>query len=172
MAYTKINWQDLPDTTTPINSTNLNHMDDGIYEANLKVDKSYLTARLTSNYTIQQTNTNENVQPFELYNSVGSKFSVDSNGYIKIGAGVSKVLVSYKAAIENGSTQSRTFTYLIHKSGNTTNVITQENVDWYANSKREFNVASPLVLSVLPLFILRSMRRSLSIFSSALIKIL
>lgn len=30
MSYTKINWQDLPSTTTPINATNLNHMDDGI----------------------------------------------------------------------------------------------------------------------------------------------
>lgn len=33
MSYTKINWQDLPSTTTPINATNLNHMDDGIEEA-------------------------------------------------------------------------------------------------------------------------------------------
>lgn len=30
MAYTKTNWQDLPDTTTPINATNLNHMETGI----------------------------------------------------------------------------------------------------------------------------------------------
>lgn len=30
MSYTKINWQNLPSTATPINATNLNHMDDGI----------------------------------------------------------------------------------------------------------------------------------------------
>lgn len=30
MAYTKTNWQDLPDTTTPINATNLNHIENGI----------------------------------------------------------------------------------------------------------------------------------------------
>lgn len=34
MAYTKINWQDLPNTTTPINATNLNKMDKGIADAN------------------------------------------------------------------------------------------------------------------------------------------
>lgn len=33
MSYTKINWQNLPSTTTPLNATNLNHMDDGIAEA-------------------------------------------------------------------------------------------------------------------------------------------
>lgn len=30
MAYTKVNWQDLPSTSTPRNATNLGHMDDGI----------------------------------------------------------------------------------------------------------------------------------------------
>lgn len=35
MAYTKVNWQDLPSTSTPRNATNLGHMDDGI-EANDK----------------------------------------------------------------------------------------------------------------------------------------
>ena len=33
MSYTKINWQNLPNTTTPINATNLNHMEDGIAAA-------------------------------------------------------------------------------------------------------------------------------------------
>ena len=32
MAYTKINWQNLPSTQTPVNETNLKHMDDGIYD--------------------------------------------------------------------------------------------------------------------------------------------
>lgn len=30
MAYTKINWENAPSKKTPINDTNLNHMDDGI----------------------------------------------------------------------------------------------------------------------------------------------
>lgn len=31
MAYTKIGWENLPSTKTPINDVNLNHMDDGIF---------------------------------------------------------------------------------------------------------------------------------------------
>ena len=34
MSYTKTNWQDLPNTTTPINATNLNKMENGIADAN------------------------------------------------------------------------------------------------------------------------------------------
>lgn len=30
MAYTRVNWEDLPSTDTPINATNLNKMDEGI----------------------------------------------------------------------------------------------------------------------------------------------
>lgn len=33
MSYTKTTWQDAPSTSSPINSTNLNHMEDGIKEA-------------------------------------------------------------------------------------------------------------------------------------------
>ena len=32
MAYTKQTWTDLPATTSPINATRLNHIEDGIYE--------------------------------------------------------------------------------------------------------------------------------------------
>ena len=32
MAYTRVNWEDLPSTNTPINATNLNKMDEGIYD--------------------------------------------------------------------------------------------------------------------------------------------
>lgn len=32
--YVKTNWQDLPNTTTPINASNLNKMEQGIYDAN------------------------------------------------------------------------------------------------------------------------------------------
>lgn len=39
MTYTKINWQDLPSTDTPITSENLGHMDDGIEEAHNLIDE-------------------------------------------------------------------------------------------------------------------------------------
>lgn len=34
MAYTPTIWENLPSTNTPVNATNLNHMDQGIYDAN------------------------------------------------------------------------------------------------------------------------------------------
>lgn len=33
MAYTKQTWQDLPNKTTPINASRLEHIEDGIYNA-------------------------------------------------------------------------------------------------------------------------------------------
>ena len=34
MAYTKQTWQNLPNKTTPINASRLNHMEQGIHDAN------------------------------------------------------------------------------------------------------------------------------------------
>lgn len=34
MAYTKQTWNDLPNTTTPVTATRLNHIEDGVYDAN------------------------------------------------------------------------------------------------------------------------------------------
>lgn len=38
MAYEKTVWEDSPSTSTPINSTNLNHIEDGLYVTNSAVD--------------------------------------------------------------------------------------------------------------------------------------
>lgn len=40
MAYTKKVWKDAPDTSTPINATNLNHMEDGIAEADVNAQNA------------------------------------------------------------------------------------------------------------------------------------
>ena len=45
MAYVKHEWKDYPDTTTPINSTRLNHMEDGIANA---LAKDSITTDMTS----------------------------------------------------------------------------------------------------------------------------
>lgn len=37
MAYTRVNWENLPSTNTPINRTNLNKMENGIAETDNKV---------------------------------------------------------------------------------------------------------------------------------------
>lgn len=38
MEYSRINWKEVPDTTTPINAENLNHMDEGIANAAAELD--------------------------------------------------------------------------------------------------------------------------------------
>lgn len=121
MGYVKTSWQDLPNTTTPINATNLNKMEQGIYDAN---DKNVITAKTLSDYTIQSTDTAEDIKTFSLYNSIGNKLTIE-NGAIKIGSGVSKVKVSYNATTQNSTSTAtcRVFTYLMH---NTTS-ITQES---------------------------------------------
>ena len=46
MAYTKVNWEDLPSTNTPLNATNLNKMDTQIKQN--ETDISELDTRLTT----------------------------------------------------------------------------------------------------------------------------
>lgn len=122
MAYTKINWKNLPSTNTPVNATNLNHMDEGIYDAN---DKNIITAQISSDFTISTTDTATDIKTFTQYAKVGSKLSV-SNGCIKIGSGVSKVKVSYNAVVQNttSTATSRAFTYLMQN----TTTVTQESI--------------------------------------------
>lgn len=40
MTYARVNWEDLPSTNTPINATNLNKMDKGIYDNSLAIDNA------------------------------------------------------------------------------------------------------------------------------------
>lgn len=48
MAYTRVNWENLPSTNTPLNATNLNKMDAGI--ASLDTDLGSLVSNLKFNY--------------------------------------------------------------------------------------------------------------------------
>lgn len=55
MAYTKTNWQNLPNTTTPINATNLNKIEDGIYnilDAVYPVGSIYMSVNSTNPGTL------------------------------------------------------------------------------------------------------------------------
>ena len=47
-GYTRVNWEDLPSTNTPINATNLNKMDEGIKD--LENDITNLENNITNNY--------------------------------------------------------------------------------------------------------------------------
>ena len=92
MSYTKTIWQDLPNTTTPINATNLNKMEQGIYDAN---DKNVITIGLNADTSFTSTANYQSID-VNLTNEVGktgTKLSL-SNGKVSIGAGVTKVLIS------------------------------------------------------------------------------
>lgn len=120
MAYTKTNWQDLPNTTTPINATNLNKMEQGIYDAN---DKNIITAGITNNITIS-TAGNNNISLNNTIARVGDKLSL-SNGKIVIGSGVNHVKVSGKGQMNiiTGNGDGKNF-YVDH---NTTEIISSLN---------------------------------------------
>lgn len=47
MDYEKINWENQPSKKTPINATNLNHMDDGIYEAHERINANSIITTAT-----------------------------------------------------------------------------------------------------------------------------
>ena len=42
MAYTRVNWEDLPSTDTPINAANLNKMDEGIKDLENDITNNYV----------------------------------------------------------------------------------------------------------------------------------
>lgn len=52
MAYTRVNWENLPSTNTPVNAENLNKMDAGIANLDGKCTQTNLT--LTSDFTIDE----------------------------------------------------------------------------------------------------------------------
>lgn len=103
MAYTKTNWQDLPNTTTPINASNLNKMEQGIYDAN---DKNIITIGLNADTTTTSSSAYQNIDLSltKEVGKVGTKLSL-SSGKVLIGAGVSKILVSGKIQTQGEGSQ-------------------------------------------------------------------
>ena len=49
MAYTKTNWQDLPNQTTPINATNLNHIETGIEDNDKRLNGNSIAGDMVVN---------------------------------------------------------------------------------------------------------------------------
>lgn len=112
MAYTKTNWT----TSTPINPTNLKHIENGIanslttedikttqtnsdtatYSCNY-LNKNILTAKMETNFNFI-TNQYTMVNNWVLDKIVGDKLSIE-NGRVKVGDGVSKVKISYFSGI-------------------------------------------------------------------------
>ena len=105
MAYEKTNWSN---NTTPINATNLNKienelesLDNGVTALNSNVATIEANAKFKKIITVKAIRQNINIPedwgivkiPINSNIQVGNKFTI-SNNAVKIGSGVSKVLVS------------------------------------------------------------------------------
>ena len=81
----KINFQNLPNTTTPVNATNLNSIQ----------EKNIITVYLPNQCNCSVLSVYTKVTGFSELNKIGTRLSL-SNDTIVIGAGVSKIKVSGK----------------------------------------------------------------------------
>ena len=106
-------------------------------------EPNIITVYLKQDFTISATNTTYDLTNVEVLTNVGTKLSL-VNGKIKIGAGVSKVKVSYTVKCLSPANSTRTFVYLAHNNTN----ITQEGA-WFGGTNWQTNIGVvPRVLSV------------------------
>ncbi len=106
-----------------------------------------MTVYLKADFTISATNTTYDLTNVETLTNVGTKLSLVS-GKIKIGAGVSKVKVSYTAKCLSPANTTRTFMYLMYNHSNTDVAISQEGA-WFGGTNWQVNIGVvPRVLSV------------------------
>ena len=91
---TKITFQNLPSTSTPVNATNLNQLQTNV--ENAINEKNIITIQLGSEFSCTTLDAYTAVTGFVQANKIGDKLSF-SNNSIVIGAGVSKIKVTAKA---------------------------------------------------------------------------
>ena len=116
MAYIKTEWENLPSTKTPINASNLNKIENGIYTNSVNIGE--LTDLTTTNknsvvgainetntkncLTIKRTENTLDVTEWQNYDvsfpiissQKGNKLSVNENGQVVIGAGINYIKVN------------------------------------------------------------------------------
>jgi hypothetical protein len=123
------------------NRENVINVRDHLSEPNI------MTAYLKADYTIANTSTVYDLTNTEVLASSGSKLSL-SNGKIVIGAGVSKVKVSYTAKSVSAAGNTRTFTYLMQDVSGVAVAISQEG-HWYGGTNWQVNIGyGPRVVEV------------------------
>ena len=98
----KINFQNLPDTSTPLNASNMNQIQTNVETEITRLDSAIeqskipqiITATINrKSFTISTSWGAVNLAPFDSYVSTTNKITLQNNG-LKIGTGVSKILVS------------------------------------------------------------------------------
>lgn len=90
-----IEFQDLPNTTTPINAQNLNNNFDELDE---KTEHHIITASMSSNFT--KSTTDYEILPLNTWVIVGNKLTINNNSIV-VGSNVSIVKVSAKLSFNS-----------------------------------------------------------------------
>lgn len=102
----KIVYENLPSTNTPLNDTDLNEMQ--------KMD--IICATINNDYIIQNTGAYEQI-PIDKIISVGNKLTLTNDGKIKIGNGISLILVSGKITVVSSGASTGGKNFVIRKNG-------------------------------------------------------
>lgn len=113
----------------------------GIFEEDEDM-KSIMTVTRSTNFT--ESGTNE--VPFDVSSSVGNGFSLDSNGYIVVGAGITKALISGEVTVRYGSEGSKLFDIFERYNGATTKV---GKIDAYIG-EGEYNISNDVQIVFAP----------------------
>lgn len=109
----------------------------------INIAKNVMTASLSANVTNLVVNTYTKV-PLDLSNGVGSKLTLQSDGGIKIGANVSKILVSARASIQGSATTGRRHLRVMKNSYTNNNTIAWSQDDFGASVTEDI-VITPTV---------------------------
>lgn len=105
MAYTKTTWANSPATTSPLNATNLNNMEDGIFNNDADIDKlenvtKFITATATTNGDFKVNIPNTLATGMILNISFPAATSITSNARLSIDDGT-----NYKNILNEAGTQ-------------------------------------------------------------------
>lgn len=112
----------------------------------VNLEKNVMTAYLSANETDLAVST-YTIIPLDSSNSVGSKLTLTSNGGIKIGSNVSKILVSARASIQGSSSTGRRHLRVMKNSYTNNNTLAWSQDDFGANVTEDI-VITPTVANV------------------------
>lgn len=122
-------------------------VDDESVEVNgIPVNRNIMTRSLSAQITNLTVNT-YTIIPLNLSNSIGSRLTTTSNGGIKIGTGVSKILVSGKMAVEGVTTAGNRHLRIVKNSYTAANTLGWA-WDTLAVSDSEDIIITPLLADV------------------------
>lgn len=112
----------------------------------VNMEKNVMTASLNANVTNLAVNT-YTIVPLNASNGVGSKLTLQSDGGIKIGANVSKILVSARASIQGSATTGRRHLRVMKNSYTNNNTLAWSQDDFGASVTEDI-VITPTVGNV------------------------